>query len=267
MRTGWFKFYRKALDNPIIKKDADHIAIWVWLLTEAAFEPHQRMFGKKKITLQPGQLLTSAQYMAGQLHVSESKIKRVLNEFETDRQIEQQSRRYGRLITIVRWTEYQDDDRQDDRQVNDEWTTSERRVNETKEYKECKKERSIDNIKDIIRNPGGSQSDIQQVVDAWNELPVTHITRVGSGTRRHRMLKARLGEYGLDAVIEAINLVSQSPFLLGRVSDFVITFDWFVKPNNFVKVYEGNYSNREGTKHDAIKDFMGGESNDESRIW
>ena len=102
-----------------------------------------------------------------------------------------------------------------------------------------------DSIKDTIRNPGGSRGEIQQVIDAWNELPVTHISRVGSGTKRERMLKARLGEYGIDAVLEAINLVSQSPFLLGRVTDFVITFDWFVKPNNFIKVYEGNYSNRQ----------------------
>ena len=102
-----------------------------------------------------------------------------------------------------------------------------------------------DSIEDTIRNPAGSRAEIQQIIDAWNELPVTHISRIGSGTKRERMLRARLGEYGIDAVLEAINLVSQSPFLLGRVTDFVITFDWFVKPNNFIKVYEGNYSNRQ----------------------
>ena len=61
------------------------------------------------------------------------------------------------------------------------------------------------------------------------------------------MLRARVNEYGVDAVLQAIEKVRQSDFLKGG-KDFVITFDWFVKPNNFPKVLEGNYDNRGGRK-------------------
>lgn len=155
MRTGWFKFYRKALDNPIVSKDADHLAIWIWLLSEAYVFPCERLFGKNKITVQPGQLLASAEQIGRELHVSESKTKRVLKAFESDRQIEQQSTRHGRLITILRWEEYQDTERQSERQVNDNWPTSERQVNATKEYKkerkeECKKDIYSQECSDIV---------------------------------------------------------------------------------------------------------------------
>lgn len=125
-------------------------------------------------------------------------------------------------------------------------------------------EDSLDSIKDTIRS---SSEELSAIVNAWNELPVTHIHSINSGTKRHKMVKARINEYGINAVLEAINLVSQSPFLLGRKTDFVITFDWFVKPNNFIKVYEGNYSNREKPDHDALEDFMRGDTNGQTGFW
>ena len=57
------------------------------------------------------------------------------------------------------------------------------------------------------------------------------------------MLRARVNEYGVDEVLKAIEKVRNSDFLKGS-RDFIITFDWFVKPNNFPKVLEGNYDNR-----------------------
>ena len=46
-------------------------------------------------------------------------------------------------------------------------------------------------------------------------------------------------------MLEAIENIKASNFLQGmNDKGWVITFDWFVKPNNFVKVLDGNYSNR-----------------------
>lgn len=58
------------------------------------------------------------------------------------------------------------------------------------------------------------------------------------------MLTARIKEYGIENVLTAIENVKQSDFLQGRIGKgWTITFDWFVRPNNFPKVLEGNYSN------------------------
>lgn len=87
----------------------------------------------------------------------------------------------------------------------------------------------------------------QKVIDEWNGLGISPVSRMTSGMKRYSMLNARLKEYGLDAVIQAIWNVRLSSFLRGQNKDgWTITFDWFVRPNNFVKVLEGNYTDKEG---------------------
>lgn len=96
--------------------------------------------------------------------------------------------------------------------------------------------------------------DVRRVVDAWQSLGIQKLRKVpGSATNAGKMLRARIKEYGIGSVLEAVEIVRASDFLMGRATDFQITFDWFVKPNNFLKVVNGNYDNREkkeqGTRH------------------
>lgn len=87
----------------------------------------------------------------------------------------------------------------------------------------------------------------QKVIDEWNGLGISPVSRLTSGMKRYSMLNARLKEYGLDAVLQAIWNVRLSSFLRGQNKNgWTITFDWFVRPNNFVKVLEGSYSDKEG---------------------
>ena len=85
------------------------------------------------------------------------------------------------------------------------------------------------------------------VLDEWNRLDknIPKIKTLNASTDRYKMLKARINENGLDKVIEAIKSVGKSKFLQGYKTNFVITFDWFVRPNNFVKVLDGNYIDRD----------------------
>lgn len=65
-------------------------------------------------------------------------------------------------------------------------------------------------------------------------------------TERYKMLCARLDKYGLDAVLEAVNNIRHSTFLCGGGDKgWHIDFGWFVRPNNFPKVYEGKYTDAE----------------------
>ena len=89
-------------------------------------------------------------------------------------------------------------------------------------------------------------SSLHSVVDAWNSLSeygIKPISKLTSGTKRYDSLVARLKKYGLDNVLKAIENIKHSDFLQGNTGDWFITFDWFVKPNNFPKVLEGNYNN------------------------
>ena len=86
-------------------------------------------------------------------------------------------------------------------------------------------------------------SDVRRIMTAWNETGLTQVARITADTNRGKMLKARIREYGVDGVMKAIENVKTSSFLKGQNSrGFEATFDWFVKPNNFLKVFEGNYT-------------------------
>lgn len=92
-----------------------------------------------------------------------------------------------------------------------------------------------------------NSSQINQIINLWNSLDsnIPKITALNTGTKRYKLLNARIREYDFDTVCKAIDNIKQSRFLQGYVNDFAITFDWFVRPNNFVKVLEGNYTDKQ----------------------
>lgn len=96
--------------------------------------------------------------------------------------------------------------------------------------------------KDIIRS---NPSDLQRVIDAWNGLGLSKVTKIVEGTERYKWVKKRIKDYGLEQVIKAIEDVQYSDFLLN--ANF-FSFDWMIRPNNFPKVMEGNYINRKAEK-------------------
>jgi DNA-binding transcriptional regulator YhcF (GntR family) len=126
------------LDNPVVWKDSDHLAVWIYLLLNATHKDMDVLFKNKRITLKPGQLITSRKSIAKKLNISESKVHRVLKMLEIEQQIEQQTSNKNRLITIVGWNEYQSCEQQIEQQVNNNRTTSEQQVNTNKNIKNIK---------------------------------------------------------------------------------------------------------------------------------
>lgn len=135
---GWIKLYRKMLKNPVVCKDGDHLAVWVYLLLNATHEEYPMLFKGEKIILKPGQLITGRKSISMKLNVSESKVQRILNFLKSEQQIEQQISNKNRLITILNWSEYQSCEQQDEQQVNNNRTTSEQQVNTNKNVKNNK---------------------------------------------------------------------------------------------------------------------------------
>ena len=89
----------------------------------------------------------------------------------------------------------------------------------------------------------------QWLIDDWNSLSVygiSKLSRIGTTGSRVRLLKARIKEYGKDGFVKAIDNVRKSKFLQGKNKrGWQITFDWMIKPDNFVKVIEGNYTDKD----------------------
>lgn len=129
---GWIKIHRKILENPIVCKDADHIAVWIYLLLNATHSDIPAIFKGDKITLHPGQLITGRKSISEKISVNESKVKRILQAFKSDQQIDQQASNKNSLITILKWDEYQNSDQQNGQQMTSKWTASDQPVTTNK---------------------------------------------------------------------------------------------------------------------------------------
>lgn len=108
----------------------------------------------------------------------------------------------------------------------------------------CNTEKEIEIEKEIEKD-----IDIYiQVKEYWNQIGLNKI-QIISGKRKSQ-LDARVKEHGIDRVIDSMNLVKESDFLMGRNKEgWKCTFDWFIAPSNFIKLIEGNYKNREGVSN------------------
>lgn len=133
-------------------------------------------------------------------------------------------------------------------QCNGEVTNSNNTViesnTEIEKEKEIEKEINNNISKDIFTN---------KVVSEWNSIGISPIKLI-RGTRQ-KMLNARTKEYSEEGVLQAINNIKHSDFLKGQnKNSWVITIDWFLKPNNFIKVYEDNYNSKKKT-NDSFDNF------------
>lgn len=132
-------------------------------------------------------------------------------------------------------------------------THNRRTIDATKTHAEkdigLDKDIDIDKEKDnklIVSKDTICQTDVRRVIEEWNKLQevgINPIRDIKPSSKRCQLLKGRIREYGIDEVLSAINNVRYSDFLRGENNrGWMITFDWFVKPNNFTKVLEGNYN-------------------------
>ena len=150
--TGWIKLYRKTLDNPLFS-DPVKLAIWVYLLLHAAREDYDVMIGKERVTLHPGQLVTSLRSIANTFSISESKVRRTLELYEKFGQIDTRSTTHNRVISILHWEEYQENDTRvtHDRHAGDTRVTTNKNIR-IREYKNSTKDESIPPTLDQVRD-------------------------------------------------------------------------------------------------------------------
>lgn len=224
---GWIKLHRKLLDNPVTMKDADHLAVWIYLLLNASHNEHPALFRGEKIILKPGQLITGRKSIALALHIDESKVERILKSLKSEQQIEQQTSSKNRLISITNWEFYQQSEQQVEQQVNNKRTTSEQQVNTNKNIKNDKNER-----KDICQN----------ILDLFNKICCSFGGAKNITKSRAETISDSLKTYSVDDFKKVFEKAEQSAFLKGNNSrNWSASFDWLIKEDNMAKVLNGKY--------------------------
>lgn len=143
--NGWLKLDRSVLDNPVVTKSTNHLAVWIFLLCSATPKPYKVLFEGRETAISAGQLITSRQSIAERMKIKNTKgkvdgnvVQRVLKDFENAQQITQQGTNKNRLITICNWVKYQSTAQQGARQLHNECTTTAQQLHT---YKEDKKDK------------------------------------------------------------------------------------------------------------------------------
>jgi len=160
MRTpGYIYLHRQLLDNPIVCKDSDHFAIWIYFLLKANHASHEILFNGKRIILKRGQFITGRKIIAKKMKLNESKVYRIIKLFKSEQQTEQLTDSTSSLITILNYGGYQ----KMNSKVNSKRTASEQQVNTDNKYKVIisnEKKRESKNIQ--LKNIKNSFKDLKK---------------------------------------------------------------------------------------------------------
>lgn len=187
------------------------------------------------IEIKRGSFVSSLAKLSEETNLSVREIRTAIKHLESTGEVT--SKKYNKfsVFTVNNYCSYQSSDTQSDKQVT---TIEEGKKGRKKEY--------------IDTNVSIKQHSIQSIIDAWNQLEpygIKMIYRINPGSKRYTSLIALLEQFGEEKVIQAVDKVKQSDFLQGKTdARFSLNFDWFINPNNFVKVLEGKYDERHDKK-------------------
>jgi hypothetical protein len=135
-------------------KDSDHLAVWVYLLLNATRVVHDSIFDGKKVELKPGELIIGRRRIGSDMGIHESKVQRILKCFESEHLFKQQTSNKSRLISILKWKEYQISEQATEQQLNNKRTTTEQQANTIQEVLELKEEKEGKNRRTIFFEKG-----------------------------------------------------------------------------------------------------------------
>lgn len=135
MQEGYIKLHRCILDSSW-SKQPDFVAVWVYCLLRGNYKSSDVVTkGGGIVHLEPGQFITSREQISIGTGVQESKVERVLKVFKSEQQIEQRNCGYYRVISILNWSKYQQNEQEFEQCLNNERTINEQCLNTDKKVK------------------------------------------------------------------------------------------------------------------------------------
>lgn len=108
---GWIKLHR-GLKGSAIASHPEYLAVWIHLLMRASHSRHEVVVGRTVVTLEPGDLVFGRKKFSAETGVSENKIRAALDVLKQLKQITIKSMSKFSIISITKWSEYQDDHQQ-----------------------------------------------------------------------------------------------------------------------------------------------------------
>ena len=244
--NGYIKLYRSILKWEWWD-DINTTRVFIWLLLNAQWED----FRYRGYEVPRGSLVIGRNRMSKELRMSEQSIRTSLNHLKSTNEITIQSTNKFSLVTIVNWDKYQGKDdennQQTNQQINQQLTNNQPTTNHIIRNKEYKN----------IRREEYSVADCESVQNLFNDICVKYPPCRNLTKTRLDKVRNLLSEFSLDDIKEVFTKANGSDYLLG-INDrgWRAGFDWLIEVDNFVKVQDGNFDNRESKKdiyHSYIK--------------
>ena len=229
---------------------------WTWLRREASWTAKTIWYNRQQVYLQPRQVLVTVNSLVRQWGVSKPTVIRFLQRLETDKLIERQKDNRKTIITITAlgWA---------DSEVKPV-VTSEVKVDpevDRQTYPQANLSPFIDKNINNKASVGGARTreevvannDFDEIITFFNEqMKDKSIPQVAIVTSERKQAFERLmAQTGVstESVKQAIKNAAASDFLNGKgQKGWVASFDWMMVPQNFQKVLENNYRNKQVTQ-------------------
>lgn len=235
--NGWLRLHRSMVDWGWYDEPNTKVVFLHLLLTANWKESEYHGY-----TIKAGDAVFGTESLARELSLSRQQVRTALNHLKKTGEITIKSTNKFSVATIENWAKYQLKCDGATNNLTNEQPTNNQQVTT---LEEIKKERSKEYI-DIV-------------LEKWNSICVDFpkVIKATKGTARGKTIEARYKEYGLDTIEKVFSKVQGSPFLKGENNNnWQATFDWVMKPSNFIKVLEGNYDRKDK------RDSKGGTSRD-----
>jgi len=255
---GYIKLHRKLLKNPICSR-SEYFHLWVVMLLKANHSTGYKLYKNEKLILQPGQFTTGRKALSAETGISESQVYKILKYLEKEQQISLKSNNKFTLITILNWVPYQGNGTTDfdemEQPSNSQVTAKEQPSNTNNNVKNVKNvNNNIINTNTGINKGAKPKENYNEIYNkvqfTFNELcqsfkPVEHLS-----AKRKKAIYIIWKKYkDMEVFEELFSRAESSEFLTGRDGQWHhCSFDWILKFDNFVKIMEGNYDNRQASK-------------------
>lgn len=234
--SGYIKIHRKMLEWGWYD-DVNTKVVFLHLLLTANFKDTEW----HGIQLKRGDVVTSISSLAETLKLSERNVRTALKHLEVTGEVTSKSHAKFRIISIKNYNQYQDDDKQSDRQVTGNRQADDRQVpGNRQQRKNDKNDKNEKNEKNVV---------VEEIVQEFNSR-CKSFDRIETTTETAIMNIARLNKMYPDFDYKAyFDRIEKSDFLSGRNGRWNIgrcaTFGWLTNPKNVAKVLRGQYDNRE----------------------
>jgi hypothetical protein len=197
------------------------------------------------ITVEAGQAITSSDSLAHQTGLTRQNIRTSLTRLKSTNEITITSTNKYTLITITNWASYQMDSNELTSSSTSTSTTNQPATNQQLTTNKKVRNNIYKRVNSLMPT-----TVITKVIDLWNGITETNPKARGCAKKRAQMIEERYLENGstTDAFLEVFTMVKESAFLSGATGGkFVCTIDWVLNADNWLKICEGNYIDKQLT--------------------